>query len=209
MVIPERLMDGLFTRGEFTVVDAQATGALLFHYGWGVPAFVLLRVLQPTFFARGDTRTPMVYSLISVATNIIIGVSLFYTLGFTGLAIGTSAAAWINVAQLMTTIWRRKIYHPSTRAVGKIIRVIASSLALAAILLVIRHFYSPIEDVFRDVAFPGFTAKEITILLVCLVGMGAYPLLLFAFGGVTPAEAKAAMRRKKTDPAPPPATDLQ
>ncbi len=37
-------------------------------------------------------------------------------------------------------------------------------------------------------------------------GGAPYPILVFAFGGVTPAEARAAMRRKRTDRAP--STDL-
>ena len=49
----------------------------------------------------------------------------------------------------------------------------------------------------------GLGAKEITVLLVCLAGAALYPLLLFAFGGVTPAEARAAFRRRKGDAAAP------
>ena len=51
-------------------------------------------------------------------------------------------------------------------------------------------------------------AKEITILLVCVVGAALYPVLLFAFGGVTPAEAKRALRRRKGDAADAAAADL-
>ena len=55
IAMPFFLIDGLFTRGVFTVEDARQTGWFLLNYGWGVPAFVLARVLQPAFFARSDT----------------------------------------------------------------------------------------------------------------------------------------------------------
>ena len=42
-------------------------------------------------------------------------------------------------------------------------------------------------------------AKEVTVLLVCMAGAALYPVLLFAFGGVTPAEARLAFRRRKGD----------
>jgi putative peptidoglycan lipid II flippase len=45
--------------------------------------------------------------------------------------------------------------------------------------------------------------KEISVLLVCLAGAALYPVLLFAFGGVTPGEARAAFRRRKGDVAAP------
>jgi len=73
MAMPVYLADGLFARGEFTYADAASSGALLFHYGWGLPAFVLIKILQPAFFARGDTKTPMRFSLISVGVNIVLG----------------------------------------------------------------------------------------------------------------------------------------
>jgi len=57
---------------------------LLFHYGWGLPAFVLIKILQPAFFARGDTRRPMVYSMMSVAVNVALGVGLFSPSAFPG-----------------------------------------------------------------------------------------------------------------------------
>jgi putative peptidoglycan lipid II flippase len=204
--IPVLLMDGLFTRGLFTYEDAEATGALLFHYGWGVPAFVLLRILQPAFFARGDTKTPMRYSLVSVAVNIVLGVALFYSVGFYGIAIATSLAAWINVVQMVLALWRRSVYRPSRKAIEKILRVTIASAALGAVLLLARHFYSALEAPFIGLRMPGFTTKEVTMVLIVLVGAAVYPLFLFAFGGVTPAEARAALRRKKADP---PIADLQ
>ena len=69
MAMPVYLIDGLFTRGAFVAADAAATGALLFHYGWGTPAFVLQRILQPAFFAREDTKTPMRLAFSAPITN--------------------------------------------------------------------------------------------------------------------------------------------
>lgn len=87
VAMPGYLIDGFFARGAFTHADAAASAKLLYWYGWGVPAFVLIRILQPAFFARGDTRTPMVYSLVSIAVNIALGVGLFFTIGFQGIAL--------------------------------------------------------------------------------------------------------------------------
>ena len=66
MAMPYFLIDALFTRGAFLTFDAVNTAEALFQFGWGVPAFVLIRILAPAFFARGDTRTPMKFALVSV-----------------------------------------------------------------------------------------------------------------------------------------------
>jgi putative peptidoglycan lipid II flippase len=202
MALPVWLIDGFFTRGAFTASDARATGLLLFHYGWGVPAFVLLRILQPAFFARQDTRTPMRFSLISVGVNIALGVALFMAIGFQGVAIATSVAAWVTVLQMWLALQRRDVWRPSARAVGKILRVTLASLALGAILLLAGLFRPQIEGVVGGLLPGGRGAKEIAIVLVSVVGLALYPALLFASGGITPAEARAAFRRRRGDPAP-------
>ena len=206
MGMPVYLTDGFFTRGAFTSEDAANAGKLLFHFGWGVPAFVLIKILQPAFFARGDTRTPMNYSLLSVAVNIALGVALFFTLGFEGIALATSAASWITVIQMVVYLRTHGHWTASPRATGKMIRVGLASGGLGLALAVGVYFRAALEaPLGAGLGFLG--AKEIAVLLLCLAGALLYPVLLFAFGGVTPAEARAAFRRRKGDVATPP-TDL-
>ena len=199
MAMPGYLVDGLFARGNFTSEDAANSAKLLFHYGWGLPAFVLIKILQPAFFARDDTRTPMTYSLISVAVTIALGVTLFFTIGFQGIALATAAASWITVLQLVLRLRQGDVWRPSARASGKMIRVTLASVGLGLAVAVAAHFRPALEAPISDVRFAGLGAKEITVLLLCLAGAALYPILLFAFGGVTPAEARAAFRRRKGD----------
>jgi len=201
MAMPGYLVEGLFARGHFTAADAANSGRLLFHYGWGVPAFVLIKILQPAFFARGDTKTPMKFSLISVAVNIVLGVSLFYSLGFEGIALSTTIASWVTVLQMAVKLGRDDIYRPSARAWGKIARVAAASLGMGALMALASHYRHALEGLLAGSHLLKLGAKEITVLLACVIGAGAYAGLLFAFGGVTPAEARAALRRRKGDKA--------
>jgi putative peptidoglycan lipid II flippase len=207
MGMPYYLTDGFFARGAFTSGDAASAAKLLFHYGWGLPAFVLIKILQPAFFARGDTRTPMNYSLISVAVNIVLGVALFYTIGFPGIAFATAAASWITVAQMMLRLHAKDLWTPSARATGKMIRVALASAGLGAVVAAAAHFRPLLEAPMAGRALGPLGAKEVTVLALCVAGAAVYPLLLFAFGGVTPAEARAAFRRRKGDVAAP-AADL-
>ena len=203
MGMPVYLTDGFFTRGAFTSQDAANAAKLLFHYGWGVPAFVLIKILQPAFFARGDTRTPMTYSLISVAVNIALGLALFFTLGFQGIALATALAAWITVIQMVVRLRAKALWTPSARAVGKMIRVTLASVGMGLAVAVAAHYRPWLEAPLEGFKVIGLGPKEITVLLVCAAGAALYPVLLFAFGGVTPAEARAAFRRRKGDVAAP------
>jgi putative peptidoglycan lipid II flippase len=201
--MPVYLVDGLFARGAFTHHDAAASALILFHYGWGLPAFVLVKILQPAFFARQDTRTPMRFSLISVGLNIVFGVSLFYTVGFQGIAIATSLATWITVAQMAVKLARQDAYRPSARAWFKMTRVAAASVVMGVLLAVAAHFRAHLEAPLAHLSFGGLHAKEIGVLLLAAAGGALYPVLLFAFGGVTPSEVRAAFRRGRGQAAAP------
>ncbi|HEY9218715.1 MAG TPA: murein biosynthesis integral membrane protein MurJ, partial [Phenylobacterium sp.] len=205
VAIPFYLIDGLFTRGEFIAADAHGAARLLLHFGWGVPAFVLLRILQPAFFARDDTKTPMRYSLISVAVNIVLGVGLFAVVGLQGVAIATSAAAWISVAQMAWALWRRDVYRPSKAAMSKMARVTAASVVMGLALAVGSHYRPAIEAPLHQ--FMEHGVKELSLVAVCGLGGALYVVLLFAFGGVTMTEVRTALRRGKGQ-AQAPAADL-
>ena len=199
MAMPYFLIDGLFTRGEFTAIDARATADALFHYGWGVPAFVLLRVMSPIFFARQDTKAPMRFALLSVAINIGLGIGLFHLIGFEGIAAATSVATWVTIAQMVFTLDRRGAYRPSKAAWGKIVRVLAAAVAMGLLLLGAELYRPAIE------ALVG--PKEVAVVLVSMVGVAAYPFLLFASGGVTVADVRALLRRRRDRAGLPPAAD--
>ncbi|KKB78773.1 hypothetical protein VW35_09725 [Devosia soli] len=94
----------LFERGQFDALATQQTAQALIAFAVGLPAYVLIRVLQPGFFAREDTVTPTLFAGISVAANIGISFWLFPSLLHVGIAIATAASSWINVALLAATL---------------------------------------------------------------------------------------------------------
>jgi putative peptidoglycan lipid II flippase len=193
--IPFFLIDALYTRGEFTVSDAHQTANALLQYGWGVPAFVLAQIYNRAFFARQDTRTPMRFGLITVGVNLALGITLFELVGVPGIAAATAAAWWLNVVMMAVSLHRSGHYTPSPRAISKILRILAASLVMGALVGFASHERPLIERLLGPAAFHH--AKEVAIVLVCAAAGGAYPFLLFAFGGLTLSEVKAAFRRAR------------
>ena len=108
----------LFERGEFDAVATVETADALVGFAVGLPAFVLIRVLQPGFFAREDTVTPTIFAAISVVVNIVISLALFPSLQHTGIAIATSASAWINALMLAVWLARRGHFRLTRRGVA-------------------------------------------------------------------------------------------
>jgi putative peptidoglycan lipid II flippase len=200
VAIPFFLVDALYTRGAFTAEDAHQTAAALLNYGWGVPAFVLAQLFSRAFFARQDTKTPMQFGLIQVAVNIALGLVLFPVYGVAGIAAAMATAWWLNVIMMAVALARRGDYKPSARAVSKLLRILAASVALGAALAAVSHFRQPFEAILAHASVGPLHGKELAILLTSVSALGVYPLLLFAAGGLTLTEAKAALRRRKGAP---------
>lgn len=194
LVIPFFLIDATVTRGAFTSADAARTADVLRQFAWGVPAFVLAKVLTPPFFAREDTQRPMYYAVAAVIFTVLIGSALFFWLsglgvdGVLGLAIATSLSAWINVALLAGTLVREDAWRPSPAFVARLSRVLLASAVMAGVLLAAGVGYETLSRL--------LLAKEVAVLAVCGGGAVVYGLCLILFRAVTPAELKAVLRRE-------------
>lgn len=198
LCIPFFLMHGFWSGGEFKVSDAQNTANALFHYAWGVPAFVLVRIFAPPFFARQDTKAPMNFALIGVFANVAIGASLFYLFhkqnqtGYIGLAIGTSLAAWINTILLGLTLIKRDWWRVEPWVVARLIRVLIAAAIMAAYLL----YAGQHQDLIISwVSGLRYGAKEIAVICVCLIGFLVYFLAALITKALTFSDLKALVRK--------------
>ncbi len=195
LAMPSLMLDGLFARGEFTSQNAVDGGLALFHYGWGVPAFVLAKIYAPAFFAREDTSAPMRFAVISMAINIALGAALFFMLrqsgelGFPGLAVATSVAAWVNVLLMIASLARRGAYAPSPRATWRLSRILIVSAGLGAAL-----WFAAVN---RDALEALLGSKELAVLALIIGGGLSYFAVLFLTGSVTVGEVRAALRRER------------
>ena len=107
IAMAEPIVRVLFERGAFDALATQQTAQALIAFATGLPAYVLIRVLQPGYFAREDTVTPTIFAGISVVANIGLSLLLFPSLVHVGIAIATSASAWLNAVLLAVFLARR------------------------------------------------------------------------------------------------------
>lgn len=107
MVLSEPIVGLIFERGSFTAVDTTSTAAALWYYAPGLLGYSAVRIAVPCFYALGSSVTPTVVSILSVCLNIVLNLILVRTMGFRGLALGTSIAAMANAAILLFLLRRR------------------------------------------------------------------------------------------------------
>ena len=86
----------MFFRGAFEYTDVGLTATALVALSFGLPAFIMIKILVVPFFANEDTKTPIKISLACMLINLILNLILIRDFYHVGLAISTSASAWIN-----------------------------------------------------------------------------------------------------------------
>jgi putative peptidoglycan lipid II flippase len=134
LVVPDLIMRALFTRGAFTAADAAAAGATLSAYAFGLLPFVLMRSAAVTFLSRGDTVTPIKALLLSVVVNVALKILLMDGYAQVGLALATSAGAWVNLALLVWFAARQKLIVVDARLRRSAGGILLAGIALAAAL---------------------------------------------------------------------------
>jgi len=186
MVIPEPIITVLFQRGEFTADDAYQTGMALRGFALGLPGYVLIKVLQPGFFARENTRAPMIMAGITVLVNIVVSLLLFAPLGHVGIAIATTIAAWVNVLLLARGL--KGLVHVDKAFWTKSLRICMASVVMGALVW---GGYQLLGSWFEDAFWKQCTALALLIGL----GMSVYAVLVLALRATSIAELKAGFRR--------------
>jgi putative peptidoglycan lipid II flippase len=128
------VMWALFGRGAFDAESARLSSQALAAYALGLPAFVLVKVLAPGFFARGDTATPVKIGIAAVALNLALNLAFMMPLQHIGPALATSLAAMFNVGGLGVMLARRGLLRLDARVRRRALRMMLATGAMGVAL---------------------------------------------------------------------------
>jgi putative peptidoglycan lipid II flippase len=164
----------LFGRGEFSMQDALLSSQSLAAYGLGLPAFVLVKVLAPGFFARGDTSAPVKIAVASVALNLAMNVAFMRPLQHIGPPLASSLAAIFNVLWLGGVLAKRGQLRLDAEVRRRALRMVAASAAMGVALWLTQRalFAAPLHG----------AARMAALAVLVTVGMVAYGAAAVAFG---------------------------
>jgi len=137
IVLATPIVRVIFERRAFLPSDTAATAAALQFYAVGLVGYSIVRIASPVFYALGDARTPAKASAATVAINVALNLVLVRTLGYRGLALGTSISALFNAAALLWGLHRRLDGLGARDLVDSFGRIAVASMAmgLTAILI--------------------------------------------------------------------------
>ena len=189
LVIAQPVIAVLFERGAFGPDQARATADALKAYAIGLPAYVLIRVLSPGFFAREDTKTPVQLAAVAMGINVVLNLIFMQMWGYVGLALASSFAAWINVFGLAAVLRRRGHLPIDKRLRRRLPRIVLASVGMAIGLFFLeREIYNVLD------------LKQISYLALLIVfGLFIYCCLIHIFGAARWQDFKVLSRRLGSD----------
>jgi len=190
MAMPGPIVAVLFERGAFAAGSTEATAAALAAFAAGLPAFVLVKVLAPAFFAREDVTTPVKIAGVSVAANIALSIALLGPLQHVGLALATSAASWLNAFLLAFVLRRRGQFAIDRRLRTRLLRIVLATAVMTAIL------FAGIEALASLLAGTPLE-RGLALILLIVAGKAVYAAAAFSLGAAEMAEIRGALARRK------------
>ena len=178
-----------FVGGKFTAADGALMANIVVALVAGLPAYVVVKVLNPGFFAREDTRTPVWTALASLIFNVALNLYVVGRFGIVGLAGATAASASLNCLLLYIILHKRGWFHFTPKLVSRVARQLIATGAMTGVLYVLMPL---MQD-----RYAGGLFEKLWSLTV-LVGAGGAVFFGVAFAvGALDKDLLAQLRRRR------------
>ena len=188
VVMADPIIAVLFERRSFAASDTAKTAAALTAFAVGLPAFIMVKVFSPGFFAREDTRTPMWFAGIAVAINVAFSLALFPFLAHVGIAIATSLAGWVNAALLAGALVRRGQFRADPGLIRRLPLLVLASVLMGVCLYLAIWLLAP------ALAAPALWLRAAAVAALVGGGIAVFALFCQLTGVVDLRRAYAAVR---------------
>ncbi len=168
----EEIISALFGYGSFSKDAVNNSAKALYYFGFGLPAFALIKVFSSFFFANHDTQTPFYISLISVILNIVISVYYFSSVGFIIIPIATTISSWFNSVILFIYLSNKNLFRFNKIFLVNFIKIVFASFLMGV-------FFNYLIFTFKNQLSYEFDFKSIYLILSVILGLIFYLLVSF------------------------------
>jgi putative peptidoglycan lipid II flippase len=179
IVLAEPITSVFFQYGLFGQRSAERTASVLAFFAIGLVGHIVVHVLNRSFYAMQDTRTPVTWAVIGVAVNVPLMLWLVGPMGVEGLALALSLTTLLEVGGLLFWL-RRRIDTFEERDVLRSAARSAVAAGAAALLMLggvtlAREWAPALLDnpLSRLLALGGLTAAGGAIYLLVASALGA------------------------------------
>ena len=163
----------VFERGSFNKNAVVSTASVLMYYSPYLIFSGAREVLTRAFFAKKDTKTPMINSAIGVGLNIVFSVMLVRIIGLRGLAAGTTLSSIIITLLLVRAFHKIENTFETKSILLELIKELVSG-TISIIILLIVHTFTEINNIFIGVIFDGLLMMSLySVMMIILKSVAA------------------------------------
>lgn len=174
IVLAFPIINILFQHGKFGALETKMTAQALIAYAVGLPVYVLVKALTPNFFARGDTKTPVKYSIIVLITNLVFALVLMEPFGHVGIASATTIAAFVSFYQYYRGLKKRGFWSFPKYLIIKTAKIFLCSIIMGIAIysteIMLNLYYGNWLDL-------SFILKLIIFTLLCVLGVASFAFM--------------------------------
>jgi putative peptidoglycan lipid II flippase len=198
VLLAKPILFTLFQHGEFTVRDVDMAALSLSALALGLPAFALVKVVAPAFYARQDTRTPVRAGIIAMIASMLLNVLFIGILMFLwrtpessqaslwtrlssvpglhmGLALASATASYLNVALLWRALKREGAFQAQAGWFAHLTRLLAACVVMIGVLVGGLLLWPDWEST-------GAALRVGRLAILVAAGAGSFLAVLFASG---------------------------
>ena len=168
----------LFERGAFTAQNTEAVSLALKFYSIGLPAYIVVKVLEPSFFSRGNTKTPMKIAITCLISNVILNLIFFKPFGYIGIILASVCSSYLNVSLLLWNLIKEKHFYFERNFIIKIIKIIIPSLLMAFVLIVLKNYFDNADYLEKITELTIIIGSGMLIYLGAIYVSGALDIVL-------------------------------
>jgi putative peptidoglycan lipid II flippase len=179
-----------YERGAFGAADTLATSQALVAFACGLPAYILIKVLTPGFFARQDTATPVKIAIVAMVVNFLLNITLVWQFRHVGLAASTAIAAWVNAGLLYWVLRKRGHFRVDRQLLVNTMRIFICALGMAL-------FCAGAAWWARDWLAEQGLHLLLALGTICGIAVIGYFSGVIACGAISWADLKRRLRRRK------------
>jgi len=133
LLVSNKIVAVLFERGKFAETDTTSTAIVLFFYALGLCGYFLQQILTRSFYSMQNSKIPAKSALAAVAINIVLNLSLVWSMGTAGLALSTAICSYIQVIILIVALQKSLRSTLLDQLAVTIIKTAAATVIMSAV----------------------------------------------------------------------------
>lgn len=177
IIYRQDIVSVIYERGEFNTISTINTASILMFYAIGIIGAGFVEVMNKSFYAKQDTKSPLIAGGIVVILNVILCILFSKLMGVRGLAMATSLTSIANALTLII------MANSKEKILGfdfliPIVKIIVSTIVMGVVVgFLNKYLVNIVAYKIIRMAIGGFTGIVVYYLLTYLLGVDEIKIL--------------------------------